>query len=169
MTLQGTRYAPIITTADVTDHIHAGLGYEVSGTGVFAAAGTYAFTGTTGSTPIHFHGFNLTSSAGPVTMRLIEAPTVSVAGTAVSAIQKNRSSTNVTSMVVKQGATVSGGTVLGIRMIHAVGGGAHTEGGANAFSGEWILKPNTVYAITIEAGTALTWSAVFHWYELAIK
>lgn len=169
MNLLGTRFAPIITTPDITEHGHMGLTYEVSGTGTFAAAGTYVFTGVVGSIPIHFHGFNLTSSAGPVIMKLVESPTISVAGDLVTPMQKNRNSTNVSEMVVRRGATITGGTELGVRMIHAIGGGAYIEGGENAFTGEWILKPNTTYAIIIEADAALTWSASFHWYELEIK
>jgi hypothetical protein len=164
--LQGTRYSPIINTPDVTDHIHNGLGYEVSGTGSLLSGGSYTFVGEVGAIPVHFHNFNVDTSNGPVTVELIENPTITVAGTPVTTFNRNRNSVNIASLAVSGGATVTGGTVLATRKLFSTGTGANVKAGDAGLSGEWDLKVNTAYAIRITAGADFDWAANFFWYEI---
>lgn len=166
--LQGTRYSPIISTPDITDHVHNGLAYEVSGSGsiVVATDPTYVFTGTTGDIPVHFHAFNLDISSGPATIELIEAPTITVAGTPITSYNKNRNSAKTSTMVVTGGATITGGTVITTRKSLVSGQGSHVTSGNTAITGEWDLKTNTVYALRITAATDLDWAANMFWYEI---
>jgi hypothetical protein len=107
---------------------HRGLVYEVSG--------SFTFTGNVGATPAHFRALSVESSAGPVTISLIEATIVTVIGTTTPAIAKNRLIDKPAEMLIHSNSTITDGTVLGTRTILAVGGGAHTSGGDNSFTGE---------------------------------
>lgn len=165
----GTRVSPEIVTLDTTDHIHAGLSYEVSNIGNVPSGGTLILVGETGAIPVHFHGIEITTNAGPLTIELIENPTISVAGAPITSFNRNRLSANVSSMAVSGGATITGGTVISISKIHGVGGGAHTQGDVGGISDEWDLKTDAIYAIRLTAGAVtggIDYSAVFHWYEL---
>lgn len=167
---KGTRVAPYVSVDIQTDHIHEGIGYEFSRSGTLGSESSYIFTGTIGDLPAHLHGFSISVSAGPVTIELIEEPTVTVAGTLVPGYNMNRVSENLASTELRVGATINGGTVLSTRTIHDIGGGAHIEGGGAGFGTGWVLKPNTVYAIRITTGTivgGISWNASFYWFEHA--
>ena len=169
--LLGTHHAPMITTPDTTDHIHHGYGFEVSATGASPtlSAETYVFIGEVGDLTIHFHGFEVSVSEGPVTIQLIEAPTITAAGgDTVTPVNKNRNlaATQLSTLTTSGGATISGGTVLATRMIHTVAGGSHTEAGTAGVLGEWNLKPNTIYAFVLDLPTNISWSTTMFWYEL---
>lgn len=168
--LQGTRYSPIINTPDVTDHIHNGLAYEISGSGsiVVATNPTYVFTGVTGTIPVHFHAFNVDSSNGPITIELIENPTITVAGTPVTPYNKNRNSTKTSTMAVAAGATITGGTVIATRKVLTSGVGVNVNAGSGGIVGEWDLKTSTTYALRITAGVDLDWAANMFWYEIEL-
>lgn len=164
----GTYVSPYVVSDVLTEHVHRGRGFEISTVGTLTLGGSITLLGVVGDIPVHFHGFVLNTSAGPVTTTLIESPTVSVQGSVVPAINKNRILNSASTMTTYTGATISGGTVLGTREIPEVGGGAHTEGGNAGFITEWVLKPNTTYAIKFTAGAALTYSAIMSWYELVL-
>ena len=167
--LLGTNHAPMIVTPDTTSHIHHGYGFEVSAVGTTTLVEQYVFIGEVGDLVIHFHGFEVAVSEGPVTIQLIEAPTVTVAGgDTITPVNKNRSlaATQSSTLITSGGATISGGTLLAARMIHTVAGGSHTEAGDAGVLGEWNLKPNTTYAFVLDLPAGISWSATMFWYEL---
>ena len=149
-----------------TAHIHEGYAYDSSGSGTIPVAGYYAFLANVGSIPLHFHGLTVDVDAGPVTIDLIEAPTVSAAGSAYTPRNRNRAFTDTSGATVTMGATITGGTVLFTHTIHAIGGGAHTQGGEAGGQGEWVLKPNTYYALKITGADGTAFNAKFFYYEL---
>lgn len=164
----GTHVAPMIATDVVMENGHAGISFEKSAIGTIDSNSSYTILGISGDLPPHFHGFDISVSAGPVTIELIEAPEVTVSGSTVPSFNKNRNSTNIADMEVKAGATVTDGTGISINAIHDVGGGAHTVGGQGSINSGWILKPNTVYAIKITTGTivgGISYAASFFWSE----
>lgn len=167
--LVGTRSRPNVVVSDMTDNIHSGVAFDVSGyTASLANGSSLIFLGKTGAKQVHFHGFNIVTSAGLATIEFFEGTTVSANGTAVSTPNKNRNSTTTATMQVYSGSTVtSNGTLLASRHILSVGGGAHIEGGEANVSSEWLLKPNTNYMfkITNSSGSAIALSASFYFYE----
>ena len=155
-----------------TAYIHEGLAFDAGGNGTIAASGTYTFVGSTGSKQVHFHGFSVKVSKGPVTIELIESPTVTVAGTLFVTPNRNRNSANVPMMKSYRGSTVTGGSVIATRKIFDVGGGAHIEGGDTGPMGEWVLKNNTSYGFRITNGdtnASCDFEASFFYYELEDK
>lgn len=154
-----------------TSYIHEGLAFSVDGVGTIPANTATTFLGRIGDLPIHFHGFEVSSSLGPITIELIEAPAVSNAGTPIISYNKNRLSDNKSTMKAYSGATITGGTVIGTRKIHAIGGGSLTQGGEASFDTEWVLAPNKDYAFRITNGdtnTAASFAVKFFYYELEL-
>ena len=149
-----------------TSHIHEGLGYSIGGSGTIPAAGYYAFLALIGGTPLHFHGLKVKVDAGPVEIDLIESPTVVNAGTSTTPRNKNRLFTDSSGATVTYGAEITGGTVIDPDDVLDIGGGAHTEGGEGGSTGEWVLKPNTYYAMKITGAQGTAFSAKFFYYEL---
>lgn len=152
--------------------IHAGVCFDVSSVGnVVANSGTLVFTGEPGALPVHFHDLSITSTSGPVLLELIEEPTISAAGSAVTPYNRNRVSTNTALMSVKGGATITGGTVISARKINESGSGAHDQGGTGVFGGEWVLPTDSTYAVRVTniSGGEVTIDANFYFYELALS
>lgn len=166
--LIGTSSRPNIISTQITDAIYNGIGFDVSGTGTIASGASASFMAIVGDTSLHFHGFEIKSSAGLVTVELFEAPTTSANGTAKTPLNKNRNSTTVSKTLVYMNPTITAnGTLLATRQILQVGGGAHIEGGEASISSEWILKPNTKYIIKItnSSGGSINFSSSFYYYE----
>jgi hypothetical protein len=154
-----------------TAYIHRGVAYDVAGYTTIAGDGTYVFLGKTGAFPVHLHDFSVKTDVGNVLIELIENPAVSDAGTPATSYNRNRSSARQSRTKVYAGATISGGTTISTRKIHDIGGGAHEEGGADGFAGEWVLKPLTTYAIKITNLNAISdvnISASFFYYEIEL-
>ena len=166
MNILGTRLAPTVVVDSTTDHIHEGVAYEISSSMSLTSGDTVVFVGVSTDKEIHFHGLSVTTSSGPLTMSLIENPTIDTQGNSVVAMNRNRTSTLDTSMDIYTGGAVSGGTVLGTRKIHDIGGGVHVDSGAAGFEGEWLLKPNSAYAVVEEAGDDMDLTTVLFWYEV---
>jgi hypothetical protein len=99
-------------------------------------------------------------------VELYEGPTLTGAGTALTAINRNRESSNVAAVVVAEDCTISAaGTLLGFLRVN---GSAHpTQGvGANAASRhEFELDAgNYLIKITTDADNNKSWLGVL-WYE----
>lgn len=148
MNLLGTRHSPFIVTQDLTDLNHRGLNFEISSNGSLLSGQSYTFVGVIGAIPVHFYELALNTSSGPATIELIENPTISVQGTLVIPTCKNRVVKTAATVTTYKGATITGGSVLGSRVIYPQVSGARSSGGENAFNeGEWVLNPGDTYAI----------------------
>lgn len=169
--LVGTTERPSIVTQDGVDNIHKGIGFDVSGIGTLANNASAIFMANVGSLPLHFNGFEVSASAGATKIEIFESPTTTANGTAITPLNKNRSSTRTSLTSVYFNPTVSAnGTLLATRQILSIGGGAHTEGGGTGISSEWVLKPNTKYIVKITnlSGSTITYASSFYYYEKTI-
>lgn len=160
-------------TAETIALTHAGRGYSISAVTDIASAGNLTFTGTPGNIPVHFHDMNFDADAGPVLIEFIESPTISVAGTIVPAYNRRRDSVNTHKMVIRTGATVTGGTVLASKRMYGDSTGSKAAGEESIIRGEWDLNPSRVYAIRItnetDPGATINISAEFSFYEQPIR
>ena len=161
----------LVTVPSVTQHIHEGNCFDVSGVGVLngTTQTSYTFLSLTGDTPVHFHNFNVTADDGPVTIQLIENPTVTDNGDSFTPLNRDRSSSTSSEALVYSDATITGGTVLTTRQIYGGDVGVHGQGGRGAISEEWVLSPNTTYAVKItndDLLATINFSASFFYYEV---
>lgn len=152
-----------LTTIDgIHRHLHDGEAFIYSGAATLsdAAAQDILLVVPAGIYP---HIFFTVRGSGETNAVLYEAATVSANGTGVAEINRNRNSTNVASLAVYTGPTVTGtGTVL--MTVHF--GSGQQLGGEDRAEQEFLLKPSTIYLfrITSEAnGNDLSWQ--IGWYE----
>jgi hypothetical protein len=84
-------------------------------------------------------------------VEFFEAPTVSVAGSAVAVLKRNRNSAKEDYLTITQGATT---TDNGTELDKAQFGSGRGVGGNVGRSEEWILKNNTKYLLRVTNNTA---------------
>lgn len=154
-----------------SDHayIHKGIAYTgIIDTGSISAAYDIAFTTPTVASGkyIHWRPLGLTTSANYVQAELREADSFS-AGTAVVPINRDRSSSNTTSMqtFVKGATATPVGTLIDIDGIGASGNPTSRSGGGAGANEELILKQNTNYVLTLTPAGATVCTAKLFWYE----
>jgi len=149
--------------------IHEGKGYTVGARFTIGnGGGTYDFLGIVpaGVYP-HFRTMAVSLDDGPFDIDFYEAATVSANGTAVTANNNNRNSTNTPDLDIYDSPTVTTvGNLLepvlvpSVNKIGALGVGA---------SNEWILKESTIYLIRVTNNTSGSGtsrgSANMFWYE----
>lgn len=164
--LRGTKHSPIVVMDDVHSHTFDGNVYEVTAGGVLNKNDSMVLVGVTGDKIVHFHKFNIDIDAPPVTMELLEDATIVTVGSTMAGVNRNRLSSNIATLTVTAGGTVSGGTLLTTSVYQGSALGSHTQTGDASFNGGWLLKPNSVYAIRVTAGEDVNWSGMFAWYEL---
>jgi hypothetical protein len=107
------------------------------------------------------------TAAGDAHAYLYETPTTSAAGTAVTAHNKNRGSSDTTTATITHTPTVSApGTALDTALIPG-GTKQQATGSSGAQRDEWILKKSTTYLLrlTNKAGSAKDMSVGLTWYE----
>jgi hypothetical protein len=97
------------------------------------------------------------TAGGNVTLQLYEGVTISVAGSAVTMSNHNRSSSKVFAGTVTSQPTTSGGSQLNATQFIAGGSGPHAGGGGGGFSAEWVLAPSQTYlaVVTNTSGGAI--------------
>lgn len=107
---------------------------------------------------------------GDMEAELYEGTTVTAGtGTAMTAYNKNRASTEAATVGVRRGMTVAGaGTLLENEFI-AGGTGPLAVGGASSTRAEWVLNTSTVYMVRItnRSGAVQPMSLAIEWYEEA--
>ncbi len=152
-------------------YIHKGRGYVAAGS---ATVNTGAETTLLLTTPasssayVHYRPSTVASVSSPVTVTLYEAPTAT-GGSAGTPTNRNRNSDRAATVVYKYGASYSsGGTVLDISSVGSGGNPVSRSGGASGQDLEFVLKPETTYAIRIVnpaggANSTVVWS--LFWYE----
>jgi hypothetical protein len=117
------------------------------------------------STYPHLRTISTSSDGGPYTVELFESPTTTANGTAKTAHNNDRNSSNTSGTTVYTGPTVSAdGTLLESVLAPSTRGSAGFDS-----TEEWILKASTNYLIKITnntsgAGTS-EFAITFAWYE----
>lgn len=154
-----------------SDHayIHDGIGFTaIIDTGSISAAYDIAFkTPTVASGKfIHYRPLGITSSANYVGVTLYEGDSYT-GGTAVTPVNRNRLSSNTSSMQsFVKGATVSpAGTIIDIAGLGSSGNPIARSGGGTGGDEELVLKQNTDYVITLVPSGATTCTVKVFWYE----
>lgn len=120
----------------------------------------------TGAKYIHLKEKWIVNGTDTLLCTLFEAPTVTDWTTPIVPLNKNRNSTNTSSMTIYSNPTaISGGTIMEYDYLSgAVMSSALMQRSTN----EWILKPNTNYVYKLECLSV--WTATFlsklFWYEV---
>jgi len=168
--LVGTRYRQTVVKDTIDDMIDEGVVYSFNASSSLANGATATFIGRVNGTPTHFYDLNVTVSAGAFTIEFFESPTVTSNGTAQTAINLNRQSTNTHNMNIFSSPTVtSNGTLLKSVKIFQTGTGGKGSGNA-IVSDKWLLKPNTDYLVRItnNSGGVAEFVGSFSFYERTI-
>lgn len=163
-----------VVTSQAHHQIHAGLSFKADLNTDDLDSNPLAITFKTPNTEKWFHLFILANSSGEAQMEIMEPQTVANDGTLLSIINRNRNSSNESSAIstnddtpnkVTQGATVTLGT--GVLLHHErFGSGKNKISGESRDVQEFILKQNTVYAITMTSGTnSIIAQLTLNWYE----
>lgn len=154
------------------DEVHAfvnrGIVFDLTAKITLPSLGTVYLTGETNGAVVHFIREAYLSNEGGVEFRLLEDVTFT-GGSTMTALNRNRTSNNQASLVIKSGATVTGlGTelyILGLPL-------ADSPQGRGAQLGDesipWVLDSQSNYAIEIKNLSALakTIYAQLSWYEV---
>ncbi len=168
--IRGDMTRTIPTIGEIHHFIHQGAVFDLSNKITFANSETIYLVGETGATPVHFHGERYTVNKGGFEIRLLEGVTAT-GGTAATPRNRNRISAKTTTLAVTSGATVTNtGTELYFLGIPGSTVPAFQSPQAGAEVIEWILKPNTKYAIELKNldAEAKTMYVAFSWYEVGL-
>lgn len=141
----------IITIDSIHAHIHEGIAFNISRRIDLTADQTLYFVGSVKENPIHFNRLSYNSNEGGIEIRLLEGVTFSD-GALTSGVNKNRLSGNVSTLAVREGATVTDtGTQLNLKGLPSpASGGTPARIPQTSDDSEWVLMPNTDYAIEIK-------------------
>lgn len=119
----------------------------------------------TGADPIHLTIWGITATNAPALLDLREGVTVSANGTPAPLLNKNRTSTKTTEVLMYEDPTI---TDIGTHLEgDFVGGSKQTGGEGSGNSTQWMLAPNTNYLlrVTNQAGQAMDISVHIEFYQ----
>lgn len=153
--------------------IHKGEAFGYSANGTLTNGASLVLLGRVGAKQAHFDGLDIDLSSGGVLVELIEAPTVSSAGTLLLARRKNRAigTSASNTMIIYSGATITGGAVIFDSKPPLVSGQGNSVNSAkSSIEDGWILKQNTDYSIRItnQSGASVIYNTSFGWHESSI-
>lgn len=122
----------------------------------------------------HINGVLFSIEDSPIDIVTYEGTTTSSNGTAVPRFNRNRNSSNTSSMIAYSGPTVTGtGTQIHDRYVPPAGGVGSNDVGVVApnFGEEWVLQPSTKYLVrlTNNSGAAITVAMEMLWYEIGYE
>lgn len=152
-------------TVEYAHHeIHEGDHYFVKGWMDLTNAQVFDFLATTPDTLKWAHMLVAFSSESEAHVTIYEGTTTSADGTAVTAVNRNRNSTNTAGLVVTHTPTI---TDVGTQIVSYKMGSMQKSGGEARGNNELILKQNTKYLIRITNDTALNnwFDYLADWYE----
>jgi hypothetical protein len=157
------------TTTITYEHheIHAGNHYFVTGTTTLASDGQISFGITTSDSTEWAHLTFGVDATGQTTLDFYESATYT-GGSAVTAYNNNRNSTNTSGLTIVSDPTfaTSDGTLISARAFGIEANPAQIFGGTTTRDREMILKQNTKYVVIIGSGSAgniISYDA--EWYE----
>ena len=145
--------------------VHDGKSFIYTGVAQINSLATVYFLGRAGNVTAHLFDFFIKSDQAPMTISFFEAPTVTNAGSAQTAINRNRQSTRTATLAVFAGATVSAdGTLLMTDKIL----GVQKDVTSDHLAGEWLLKKSIdyVFKITNNSNQAANIAVGFNWVEV---
>jgi len=153
-------------------NIHEGKFFESYNKFTLAAAGTRFVTmKTPANKNLHYKPTGLVTSADKVTVEFFEGATVTAAtGTAATPANHNRNSAITSGVTLLDAPTVTANgtkfTQVYIPGSTGVGGSRYGDS-AGVSNSEWVLKPNTQYAIKVTNGSSASndIQVNFQWYE----
>ena len=142
--------------------IHEGNSFVISGTTTLNAGEYYNLLITTNSTS-YPHLVGVVRSSGEATVLWYEGPTLSANGTAITPINRNRSSAATADTATYSNPTwTSTGSLL---FTAGIGAGSKTGGEERAIA-EWILDTSQSYILRVlSAGNGNNLSFALDWYE----
>ena len=129
--------------------VEQGRAFEISGELTVTLGSTFKLLGKSGEGRTHLANFFIRSEQGPLSIKILEAPTITDNGTLLTPINRNRNSTKTSNTTPYSQPTSSGGVAIYESAVHEVGGGAHVQGGESEMPGMIILKDNTDYTFEI--------------------
>lgn len=115
-----------------------------------------------------FHTRFSGACGGDATLYLFEGPTVTSAGTGMTAVNRHRISTNISTLsLFHTPSTSSDGVLLGRAFVPG-GTVGNSVGGSGDIPEEWVLNNDTDYLfrVTNNAGNAKTTQGIMTWYEV---
>lgn len=154
-----------IQTIDYAHHeIHEGDHYFVKGWMDLTNAQVFDFLATTPDTLKWAHMLVEFSAEAESHITIYEGTTTSADGTAVTAVNRDRNSSNTAGLVVTHTPTITG---VGTQIASYKMGSSQKTGGTVRANAELILKQNTKYLIRITNDTALNnwFDYLADWYE----
>lgn len=162
-------YVNARTTIDsVHASVHAGIAFDLSKRIDLGSLQTIHIVGSVQGNPIHFNKFIYNANTGGIEIRLLKDVVFS-GGTPIFGVNRNTLSDKVSTIKIYEGATVTDiGTELNLKGLPTpFSGGTPAQVPQTADDFEWILKPDTNFAIEIkEIGTAAKiLYADMLWYE----
>jgi len=137
-------------------NIHKGILFSILYKVSVTASGVTYIQIKTGAKTVHFKPTNIATDADKFAIEFLESPTLTDGSTAITVINRNRTSSNTPETVLYSDPTdVSGGTKIDEFYIGGSVGFKAVGGDIIAGVNEFVLKPNTnyIYKITNE-GTA---------------
>ena len=158
-----------------TDHayVHEGGAFDVFITSTASAVHRFKTPALTATSPyIHFRPASVTVNAGTLTYQIYDTNTSGdklTGGAAFTPVNRKYGSDKVSGVTVAVGVATSstdGFVEKYRRLAHGGTGPAQTRIGVSKGEAlEWILKPDTEYAIYLTVSTASEIGANFFWYE----
>jgi hypothetical protein len=152
----------LVIEPSVSANVHRGKLFDLTFVDQsIASSGTLEVLIQTGTSKVHLD-FSI-SGGGNGLLQIFEGPTITAAGTALTAYNKNRSSSNTLLSTVTHTPTLSAdGTKIDEELVLG-GGGPHASGGegGGGFT-EWILAASTAYLIRVENIDAVAHPYGFH-------
>lgn len=146
--------------------IHEGNSYVVSDVNDLANGASFDYLLTTPNTTVWAHLFLVIQSEAEASYILYENPTITLAGTGMTAYNRDRNSSNTATTTVEHTPTVG---AVGTQIFEehwgvAIGGGI---AGINRGLKEFVLKQNEEYLlrVTNETASANQVSVILNWYE----
>ena len=152
-----------VTIDHVHSYLHRGLSFVVTSVVPMTAGSNFYCALTPDGAEIHMAMLCSVSGNG-ITVTLSEAASIT-GGTPVAPINRDRGSSNTSTVAFVHTPTVNtlGNTLITFHLAAGVQSGTRERS-----TEEMVLKSNTTYLITItvDAGTAATFSGRMDWYEV---
>lgn len=154
-------------------HIHQGKAYSVPiMISNLASSGTSKITFLTPAVAngyVHWRPSSISTSGDKVTVNLYEGSSGNSGGSTETAINRNRNSSNTSTVTIKSGVTVStNGTKIGSTYLGGgTGVGQSRSGSEMGEDNEFVFKPSTLYTIEVinGSGSANNIAIRLFWYE----
>lgn len=163
----------LITMTSDHSYIHQGIKFSgfIKATILSGSTAVISFK-TPSSKYIHYRPANINSSADKLDIEIFENAIINVAGTLVTAFNRNRLSTNLSTVEIRTGTTFTNNgnklDAFSVWLPGSTGVGQSRSGATTTEENEIILKQDTVYRVLVTNGSTSSnvVSFNFNWYEI---